>query len=59
MIEEKLIELIQKLKEKTENGQAIWNKTSRDSEFSLKLDDGKITIDNWSEPETESNEVVC
>jgi len=43
--------LIEKLKKKTESGQAIWTKTSRDSEFKLELQKGAITTDNWEDNE--------
>lgn len=43
--------LIDKLKKKTELGQAIWSKTSRDTEFKLELQKGAITIDNWEDGE--------
>ena len=41
--------LIEKLKIKTESGQAIWSKTSRDTEFKLELKKGAITTDNWED----------
>jgi len=39
--------LIDKLKEKTTQKEAIWYKTSRDNEFKLDLGRGAITVDRW------------
>lgn len=47
MISENIKILIKKLKKKTEAGQAIWSKTTSDTEFKLELNKGAITIDCW------------
>lgn len=47
MNDAKYIELIQKLIHRTINKQAIWNSTSRETEFILNLHSGSITIDSW------------
>ncbi len=49
MISEKLKILIDKLTKKTESKQAIWKKTSRDTEFKLEFQKGAVTIDNWND----------
>ncbi len=49
MISSNIKILIDKLKTKTELGQAIWSKTSSDTEFKLELQKGAITIDNWED----------
>jgi hypothetical protein len=49
MISEKLKTLIEKLKIKTESRQALWKKTSRDTEFKLEFQKGAVTIDNWTD----------
>ncbi|CCG53698.1 Protein of unknown function [Flavobacterium indicum GPTSA100-9 = DSM 17447] len=49
MISENIKILIDKLKKKTESGQAIWTKTSRDTEFKLELQKGAIVTDNWED----------
>ena len=49
MISENIKILIDKLKKKTEAGQAVWTKTSRDTEFKLELQKGAITTDNWDD----------
>jgi len=41
-------DLIDRLIEKTEKGQAVWNKTYRDTEYALRFKRGKITIDRWT-----------
>jgi len=38
---------ITKLKDKTKSKMAIWNKTSREDEFILKMAEGSVTVDNW------------
>ncbi len=47
MMSENLKFLITKLKEKTSLGQAIWKKTSNDTEFKLEFIKGAVTIDKW------------
>lgn len=49
MISEKLKILIEKLRSKTESREAIWKKTSRDTEFKLEFQKGAVTIDNWTD----------
>lgn len=49
MISEKIKILIEKLRSKTESKQAIWKKTSRDTEFKLEFQKGAVTIDNWQD----------
>lgn len=49
MISDNIKTLIEKLKRKTQAGQAIWSKTSRDSEFKLEMQKGAITTDNWQD----------
>lgn len=49
MISSNIKILIGKLKKKTEIGQAIWSKTSSDTEFKLELQKGAITTDNWED----------
>jgi len=41
--------IIDKLIAKTNAGQAIWSKTSRDTEFKLELSKGAITTDMWED----------
>jgi len=48
MISENFILLINKLKIKTINNEAIWSKTSRDNEYKLDLGKGAITVDSYS-----------
>jgi len=40
-------DLINRLIQKTEKNQAVWNKTSRSNEFKIELSNGKITTDVW------------
>ncbi|MDM1378448.1 hypothetical protein [Myroides marinus] len=48
MIDQNINELINRLITKTDFEQAIWRKTSRDTEFMLTLESGSvITIDKW------------
>lgn len=49
MIPERTKELLIKLKDKSESGQAIWSKTSVDTEFKLEFQKGAVTIDNWED----------
>lgn len=43
--------IAEKLINKTDVGQAIWTKTSRDSEFKLELTKGAITTDTYEDGE--------
>lgn len=54
MLTAKIKELISKLREKTRKDEAVWEKTSREDEFMLKLDSGAIAVDKWSD-NTENN----
>lgn len=45
---ENFAKLIEKLSKKTLGKQAIWNKTSRESQFELELTVGAILIDVWN-----------
>jgi hypothetical protein len=47
MIKNNIKLIIEKLIAKTDSGQAIWKKTSRDTEFKLELSKGAITTDCW------------
>ncbi len=47
MIPENYKLLIEKLKRKTLEKQTVWNKTSRDTEYKLNLENGAITVDKW------------
>ena len=51
MISEKIKILIEKLRSKTESKQAIWKKTSRDTEFKLEFQKGAVVTDNWTDGE--------
>jgi len=44
---------VSKLLEKTINKMAIWNKTSRENEFILKLADGSVSVDSWLDDDNE------
>ena len=48
-MDEKYIDLILKLKDKTLNNKVTWNQGSRESEFSVSLENGVIVIDNWED----------
>jgi hypothetical protein len=47
MIPGNIKDIIDKLKVRTENNQAIWNKSSGENGFKLSLQTGLITIDKW------------
>ncbi len=47
MIPNNYQKLIDKLIDKTQRNQAIWDKTSRENEYKLELGKGSITVDNW------------
>lgn len=49
MNENKIEELIEKLIIRTQNKKAIWNQTSRDTEYSLNFEKGSITTDSWND----------
>ncbi|MFH6963576.1 hypothetical protein ACHRVK_14370 [Flavobacterium plurextorum] len=49
MISDNIKILIGKLKTKIEANQAIWSRTSRDTEFKLELQKGAITVDSWED----------
>lgn len=49
MSESKVIEIIDKLVEKTSLKQAIWDITSKADQFVLNLGDSSITIEKWED----------
>jgi hypothetical protein len=55
MVPEHYRNLVEKLKMKTQNGQAVWNKTSGENEFKLDLGQGTITTDKWFDPQSKKN----
>jgi hypothetical protein len=50
MIPDNFKELLEKLKAKTLNRQAIWTKTSGDDEYKLDFGKGAVTVDRWVNP---------
>ena len=49
MLDEKLIDLIKFLKERTNENKLRWDKTGRENEFYCNLSSGKITVDSWDD----------
>jgi len=47
MSEVSYIEMINKLRDKTENRKAMWQKRERDNEFSITFKTGTFVIDKW------------
>lgn len=52
----KISELAKKLQLGTKEGKLIWETTSRDSEYRLRLGDGSITMDSWA---SNDGGVIC
>lgn len=48
MTESRYVVLIDKLIQKTEEGQTVWRKAERDSAFRLNFRRGNIVIDHWT-----------
>jgi hypothetical protein len=46
---ERIINLIDRLKVKTESGELKWEKTSRENEFKIDLQNGAVSTDIWEE----------
>lgn len=54
MIPNNFKNLIEKLLNKTQKREVIWQKSSREDEYKLDLDSGALTVDKWS-PENKFN----
>jgi hypothetical protein len=52
---ERIIDLINRLKEKTESGELKWEKTSRENEFKVDMKNGAVSTDLWNEM---GNEII-
>ena len=54
MIEEKHLDFLKRLTEKTVSGKAKWEKTNRENEFFLKLPSGSVSTDSWDDEDGRS-----
>jgi DUF4097 and DUF4098 domain-containing protein YvlB len=54
MSQDSYIEMINKLREKTDARKAIWQKRDRDNEFSITFKTGTFVIDKWYDSSMES-----
>jgi hypothetical protein len=53
MIEDKVVNLIERMKKLTRDDKLHWEQSNRESEFIYTFEKGKITIDNWYDYENE------
>lgn len=49
---ERIIDLINRLIKNTEQGQVEWQRTSRDNEFKIDLKNGAVSTDSWTDDNT-------
>jgi len=48
MIPDNFKKLVEKLLDKTQKKEVIWQKTTREDEYMLELDSGALTVDKWT-----------